>query len=387
MKRTSIGIMILIGSLLFLGAGTTVVSATVHILPLGDSLTKGLTDTPELASHPTYRYWLYNDLKSAGYDFDFVGSWTAPNFAYSFDQHNEGHGGYTTDGLLNGAADDPGQGKLSQWLTGYHADIVLLLIGTNDCLHQVPTDQSISNIGTIIDQVRARNPNAKILLASVPPTSIQRDNLNALNARIPSLASQKSTAQSPVYFVDQFSGYDGVNDNQRPLGLHPNENGEKKLADKWFSAIRQVLGGSAVVTAAPVQTVVPVVTAVPVQTVPVQTVEIQTFPVQIVTVQPVAVQTVAVAVQTVAVAAPVTAQSAIPSSSFGSSFGLGKQFVLGDTSFTPPTGVSQGQSSWGAWGSFNAVSRDFMGTAGSQSLTPPNQMFVRWYPTGFPGKA
>jgi len=35
MKRTSIGIMILIGSLLFLGVGTTAVSATVHILPLG----------------------------------------------------------------------------------------------------------------------------------------------------------------------------------------------------------------------------------------------------------------------------------------------------------------------------------------------------------------
>lgn len=375
MKRTSIGIMILIGSLLFLGVGTTAVSATVHILPLGDSLTKGMTDTPELASHPTYRYWLYNDLKSAGYDFDFVGSWTAPNFAYSFDQHNEAHGGYTTDGLLNGAADDPGQGKLSQWLTGYRADIVLLMIGTNDCLHQVPTDQSISNIGAIIDQVRARNPNAKILLASIPPTSIQRENLNALNARIPALVFQKSTAQSPVYFVDQFSGYDGVNDNQQPLGLHPDEGGEKKLAAKWFSAIRQILGGSTVVTQAPVQTVVPATPAVPVQTVAVQTVAVQT-----VAVQP-------VVVQTVAVAAPVTIQSAIPSSSFGTSFGLGKQFVLGDTSFAPPAGVSQSSGSgWGTWSSFNTVSRDFTGTASSQSLTPPNQMFIRWYPTGFPGR-
>lgn len=375
MKRTSIGIMILIGSLLFLGVGTTAVSATVHILPLGDSLTKGMTDTPELASHPTYRYWLYNDLKSAGYDFDFVGSWTAPNFAYSFDQHNEAHGGYTTDGLLNGAADDPGQGKLSQWLTGYRVDIVLLMIGTNDCLHQVPTDQSISNIGAIIDQVRARNPNAKILLASIPPTSIQRENLNTLNARIPALVFQKSTAQSPVYFVDQFSGYDGVSDNQQLLGLHPDESGEKKLAAKWFSAIRQILGGSTVVTQAPVQTVVPATPAVPVQTVAVQTVAVQT-----VAVQP-------VVVQTVAVAAPVTIQSAIPSSSFGTSFGLGKQFVLGDTSFAPPAGVSQSSGSgWGTWSSFNTVSRDFTGTASSQSLTPPNQMFIRWYPTGFPGR-
>jgi lysophospholipase L1-like esterase len=371
MKRTSIGILILIGSLLFLGVGTTAVSATVHILPLGDSLTKGMTDTAESASHPTYRYWLYNDLKAAGYDFDFVGSWTQPNFAYSFDQHNEAHGGYTTDGILNGASDDPAQGKLSQWLTGYHADIVLLMIGTNDCLHQIPTDQSISNIGAIIDQVRAQNPNAKILLASIPPTATQRDNLVALNARIPALASQKSTAQSPVYFVDQYSGFDGVNDNQASSGIHPDESGEKKLAAKWFSAIRQVLGGSAVTAPTAAPTAVATATAVPVQTVAVQTVAVQT-----VAAQP-------MAVQTVATTAPV--QSVITSSSFGSSFGLGKQFVIGDTSFVAPTGVSQSSgSSWGTWSPFNAAPRDFSATASSQSLTPPNQMFVRWYPAGFP---
>lgn len=372
MKRTHIGIMILIGTLIFLGVGTTAVTATVHILPLGDSLTKGMTDTPELASHPTYRYWLYNELKSAGYDFDFVGSWTQPNFAYSFDQHNEGHGGYTTDGLLNGASDDPAQGKLSQWLTGYHADIVLLMIGTNDVLHQIPTDQSISNIGAIIDQVRVQNPNAKILLASIPPTSIQRDNLNALNARLPALASQKSTAQSPVYFVDQYSGYDGVNDNQAASGVHPAESGEKKLAAKWFTAISQILGGSTATTT--VQTIAPVATATPVQTVAIQTV---------VTAQPVAVQT------TVAptVAPTVTAQSAITSSAFGSSFSLGKQFLLGDTSFIAPTGVTQ--SSGSSWGSMSAIaSRDFSSTAsGSLSSTPPTQMFVRWYPSGFPGRS
>jgi lysophospholipase L1-like esterase len=366
--------MILLGSLLFLGVGTTAVSATVHILPLGDSLTKGMTDTPEDANLPSYRYWLYNDLKSAGYDFDFVGSWTEPNFAFSFDQHNEAHGGYTTDGILNGASDDPAQGKLSQWLTGYHADVVLLMIGTNDVLHQVPTDTSVSNIGAIIDTVRARNPNAKFLLASIPPTSISRDNLNALNARIPALASQKSTAQSPVYFVDQFSGYDGVNDNVASSGVHPDKSGEIKLATNWFNALKQVLGGSAVTTTTAVQTAVPVTTAVPVQTVAIQTAAVQTAA----TVQPTTVQTVAAAA---------TTQSAIASSAFGSSFGLGKNFVLGDTSFAAPAGVTQSSgSSWSSssWGSFSTVSSGFTGTASSTSSTPPNQMFVRWYPSNFP---
>ena len=95
--------------LLLLVAGTA--DATVRILPLGDSMTKGSTQTTAEASHPTYRYWLWNDLEKNGYDVDFVGSWTAPNFPYDFDQDNEGHGGYMTGGILNGVAGDPRQGS------------------------------------------------------------------------------------------------------------------------------------------------------------------------------------------------------------------------------------------------------------------------------------
>ena len=74
-------------------------------------MTKGSTQTTAEASHPTYRYWLWNDLEKNGYDVDFVGSWTAPNFPFDFDQDNEGHGGYMTGGILNGVAGDPRQGK------------------------------------------------------------------------------------------------------------------------------------------------------------------------------------------------------------------------------------------------------------------------------------
>ncbi len=248
--------------LLLLVAGSA--GATVRVLPLGDSMTKGSTQTSAEASHPTYRYWLWQQLQ--GSDVNFVGSWTAPNFPYDFDQDNEGHGGYMTGGILNGVADDPGQGKLSIWLAKYQFDVALVMLGTNDVLNGVPTAESVRNLEAIIAQLRARNPNAVILLAKIPPTSIPRPGIEALNAAIPGVAARTSTSQSAVVVVDMYTGYDGVADNQAPLGIHPAERGEKKIAARWYAALKPYLGGGPTPspTPTPVPTSSPTATSVPV---------------------------------------------------------------------------------------------------------------------------
>ena len=253
MKQTTLALLLMIALVLCLGlAFTPAATATVKIMPLGDSLTKGLTDTTEAASHPTYRYWLWNELKSAGYDVDFVGSWTDPNFNLNFDQNSEGHGGYTTSGILDGVEGDT-QGHLSDWLLRYTPDVALVMLGTNDVLNNVPTQHSIYSLGRIIDTIRQKNPNVRILLAQVPPTCITRDNLLALNAAIPGLAAQKSTAQSPVTVVDMYTGFDGIADTQSG-GVHPDESGEKKIAARWYTALAPLLPAPSTPTPTPVPT-------------------------------------------------------------------------------------------------------------------------------------
>ncbi len=251
---------VLLVFLLLLVAGST--DATVRVLPLGDSLTKGSTQTPAESSHPTYRYWLWQQI--GGEDVDFVGSWTSPNFPYSYDQDNEGHGGYMTDGILNGVAVDPKQGKLSLWLEEYDFDVALVMLGTNDVLNNVPTADTIRNLEGIIAELRKDNPRAVILLAQIPPTSILRPNLIALNAAIPDVATRLSTPDSPVITVDMFTGYDGVRDNQPPTGIHPGESGEKKIAARWSAALRPFLSGVAPPTQSSTPTQVPTVTSTPV---------------------------------------------------------------------------------------------------------------------------
>lgn len=245
MRRAALLVLVLL-----LLAGTA--GATVRILPLGDSMTKGSTQTAEEASHPTYRYWLWQQLE--GCDVDFVGSWTQPNFAFDFDQDNEGHGGYLTAGILNGVAGDPRQGKLADWLARYEFDVALVMLGTNDVLNAVPTAESVRNLEGIVATLRADNPDAVILLATIPPTSFPRPGIQSLNAAIPGIASRLSTARSPVVVVDMYAGYDGVADNQAPLGIHPDESGEKKLAARWYAALQPYLAGAATPSPTPTPT-------------------------------------------------------------------------------------------------------------------------------------
>src|SRR5665647_2845342 len=76
-------------------AGTCATTTAVTILPLGDSITHGGTGDGGIL-YPTYRAWLYQDLRTLGYDVDFVGSLDKPDAPAGSDPDNEGHPAYTT---------------------------------------------------------------------------------------------------------------------------------------------------------------------------------------------------------------------------------------------------------------------------------------------------
>ena len=198
MRITHLGILFCIALLFVCASGVITVTATVKIMPLGDSITKGSVMTEEQAKHPTYRYWLWNDLKKGGYDVDFVGSWRMPNFPnVSFDQDNEGHGGYTSDEILHGVPNDRWEpGYLSDWIRGYDYDMVLLLVGTNDVLHGVPTNQSVVNLEKIIKVLRQKNPRVTIFMATLPPATYYRQSLVDLNQEIMGIVERSTTPES-----------------------------------------------------------------------------------------------------------------------------------------------------------------------------------------------
>ena len=115
-----------------------------------------------------------------------------------------------------------------------HPDVVLLHVGTNDLLQGQSVSSTIDDIGHIIDNLRSVNPNITIYLAKIIPIAFKLDQTNELNDDIPGLVSEKDTSQSHVIVVDQFSGF---NSDDSYDGVHPNESGEQKMAQRWFEAL------------------------------------------------------------------------------------------------------------------------------------------------------
>lgn len=199
-------------------------------MPLGDSITQGDSD------HNTYRRPLWKTLESEGYRVDFVGSTRAhhrgPAPLDDFDRDHEGHWGWRTDEILE---------HVRGWVEESEPDIVLIHLGSNDVFEGESIDATLAELSELIDAVRETRPHATFLLGQIIPTTTARVNvrIRELNARIPEIASSKSTSVSPVIVVDHHTGFDAA--RQTYDGVHPNPDGEIHLSERWLEVLEEVL--------------------------------------------------------------------------------------------------------------------------------------------------
>ena len=89
--------------------------------------------------------------------------------------------------------------------------------------------------------MRESRPRATFLLAQIIPTTMGRANtsIRELNARIPEIAASRSTPDSRVIVVDQFTGFDAP--RQTYDGVHPNPDGEIHLSDRWLEVLEEIV--------------------------------------------------------------------------------------------------------------------------------------------------
>jgi lysophospholipase L1-like esterase len=228
----------------------------IRVMCLGDSITSGDD------SHASYRWPLWQMFVTGGYNFDLVGPFTTggPNGVpnpeagqvvdgQTFDLYHAGVWGIHSIQIVD---EWPGP------YLGYHPDILLLHLGTND-----PVDANgnptwtLNNLTVIINGLRAENPNLVILLAQIIPTNAPDPWAIALNAAIPAFAASLTSPQSPIVVVDQYDGFDpsiypdltGRTDDPNGMlsfdGVHPNPAGEQWMATNWLKAMLPYLGGYA----------------------------------------------------------------------------------------------------------------------------------------------
>ncbi|KAI1820687.1 carbohydrate esterase family 3 protein [Xylaria intraflava] len=201
-------------------------TSTLRYMPFGDSITE-IT---------CWRALVWEMLQSTEYaSVDFVGSGTTDVGCgdTAYDRDNEGHSGFLAIDIANSA-------ELVGWLQSNPADVITMHLGTNDIVQQnKPTDQIIDAFTTLVGVMRTSNPNTKIIVAQIIPLGIGSYNtaVESLNQAIVTWAQGLSTTESPISVVDQYTGFDAAADLRD--GVHPNANGDAKMADVWYPALIQ----------------------------------------------------------------------------------------------------------------------------------------------------
>ncbi len=207
-------------------------AAATRIMPLGDSIT---------GSPGCWRALLWQHLQTTGFtNIDMVGTQAPQGCGVPYDGDGEGHGG----ALVTAVAD---QNQLPGWLAATHPDIVLMHFGTNDVWSALTPTQVLAAYSKLVDQMRASNPAMKIIVAQIIPLAPSGcadcpQRAVALNAAIPGWAAGKTTAQSPITVVDQWTGFNSAADTGD--GVHPNDSGIQKMADRWYPALTAALSGT-----------------------------------------------------------------------------------------------------------------------------------------------
>jgi len=215
-------------------AGVLPAHATLHVMPLGDSITEGWAFPASIPGG--YRLPLYQLMTGNGYQIDFVGTLTvnsAPALPYP---NHEGHGGYRIDQITSGF---PG------WVASVNSpDLILLQIGTNDYGQNYDPTNAVSRLDQLISQIVALRPNARVVVANLilrtdntaTDTSIQ----STFNPYVPGIVAKHSALGHRVWFLDMRSA---LGPADLADGVHPNQVGYNKMAARWYEEITRVLNG------------------------------------------------------------------------------------------------------------------------------------------------
>ena len=202
---------------------TPTAGAITRIMPLGDSITDGLVVPGG------YRIKLWSSIQSLGAKIDFVGS-LSNGPAELGDKDHEGHSGWRIDQL---------DSNINSWMDTYKPKLVLLHIGTNDIAQNYDVANAPSRLSTLIDKICAKLPaGGKVYVAQIVPLSFNNQGIINFNTQIPGIVQSKVNSGKPVYMVDMYSALTTADLQD---GVHPNRTGYDKMADVWFSAIRNDL--------------------------------------------------------------------------------------------------------------------------------------------------
>lgn len=125
------------------------------------------------------------------------------------------------------------------WVLRQPVDMVLLETGGNDALRALDADSLEANLRRLVARVRAAQPGAKILLATMeaPP------NLGAAyTGRFRQAYSRVAESEGVTLVPFLLDGVAGRTELNQADGVHPNERGERVVAENVWKTLAPIVG-------------------------------------------------------------------------------------------------------------------------------------------------
>ena len=179
------------------------------ILFLGTSLTAGLGLEPDSA----YPQQIQRKIDASRLPYQVV---------------NAGVSGETSAGLL----------RRLDWVLRRPAEVIVVETGANDGLRGLSVSATRATIGEILSRIRRVRPNAAILLVQMEaPPNLGQEYTSAFSAMFAELAREHGARLMP-FLLEGVAGESTLNQAD---GIHPNNAGERIVANNVWRALQPIL--------------------------------------------------------------------------------------------------------------------------------------------------
>jgi len=137
---------------------------------------------------------------------------------------------------VSGETSAGGNGRID-WILRQPIDVFVLELGGNDGLRGIPLAETKKNLQAIIDKVKAKYPDAKIILAGMQiPPNMGQDYTGEFKKIYPELAAKNKISLIP-FLLQGVGGDPKLNQDD---GIHPNVEGAKIVAENVWKVLKDI---------------------------------------------------------------------------------------------------------------------------------------------------
>ncbi|OTA88317.1 carbohydrate esterase family 3 protein [Hypoxylon sp. CO27-5] len=194
-------------------------------MPLGASITHGYKSSDGNG----YRKYLRDQLEKNGNKVNMVGERTGGTMK---DAESEGWEGYKVDQV---------HAKADKVVPKYKPNLILINVGTNDCIQNYDIPNAGNRMIRMLNDLYKESPRATIILSTliVNANPKVQSRVKDFNNQLKLLADRYRAAHYRLVLVDMQSDAGPKLSDLNKDGVHPTDEGYKKMANIWFEGIKE----------------------------------------------------------------------------------------------------------------------------------------------------